>query len=389
MNHYFRSLMKKAAFIIMFCLILVQCGTNVGVSSRRAARLLESADADLVNYKDDAAWRKASIAERIARENNDNPLLCKALIIKGKICDYAEISEESNRNEEALVYLQEAVYIADKDSIYPERAIARFLISEVYVNKNRWKTDSLDQTIYKHAGNWLDEGIQVAAESNDQELLNKADKFRLRYFRQGGQYEEAINVCNKIISSCSGDDYQMLHQIYDQLSILYSDVGDLEASARAHAEYSKYMQMQLKDSQSQDSDAIDMKRGYVYLLILSGAFAVVGVVIMARKHRRVKIAGAEEEVPVNQPVDKPVDQPVSQPVKETLIPDINDLTPRELDIIRLTSEGRTTSEIAEMLQISPRTVSNHKQNIYSKLGVNSSSEMLRLFESSKTGKLLK
>lgn len=280
-----------------------------------------------------------------------------------------------------------AVYIADKDSIYPERAIARFLISEVYVNKNRWKTDSLDQTIYKHAGNWLDEGIQVAAESNDQELLNKADKFRLRYFRQGGQYEEAINVCNKIISSCSGDDYQMLHQIYDQLSILYSDVGDLEASARAHAEYSKYMQMQLKDSQSQDSDAMDVKRGFIYFLILLGAFAVVGVVIMARKHRRTRTACVEEEAPVEQPVKEAV--PEDKPVKETSIPDINDLTPRELDIIRLTSEGRTTSEIAEMLQISPRTVSNHKQNIYSKLGVNSSSEMLRLFESSKTGKLLK
>lgn len=374
--------MNHSAFIIMFCLTLVQCGTNVGVSSRRAARLLESADADLVNYKDDAAWRKASTAERITRENNDYPLLCKALIIKGKICDYAEISEESNRNDEALVYLQEAVYIADKENIYPERAIARFLISEVYVNKNRWKTDSLDQTIYKHAGNWLDEGMKVAAESNDQELLNKADKFRLRYFRQGGQYEEAINVCNKIISSCSDDDYQLLHQIYDQLSILYSDVGDLEASARAHAEYSKYMQMQLKDSQSQDSDAMDVKHGYVYLLILFGVLAIVGIVIMVRMNRRTKMASVEEEASVDKPVKEVV--PEDQPVKETAIPDINDLTPRELDIIRLTSEGRTTSEIAEMLQISPRTVSNHKQNIYSKLGVNSSSEMLRLISPSLT-----
>lgn len=374
--------MNHSAFIIMFCLTLVQCGTNVGVSSRRAARLLESADADLVNYKDDAAWRKASTAERITRENNDYPLLCKALIIKGKICDYAEISEESNRNDEALVYLQEAVYIADKENIYPERAIARFLISEVYVNKNRWKTDSLDQTIYKHAGNWLDEGMKVAAESNDLELLNKADKFRLRYLRQGGQHEEAINVCNKIISSCSGDDYQMLHQIYDQLSILYSDVGDLEASARAHAEYSKYMQMQLKDSQSQDSDAMDVKHGYVYLLILFGVLAIVGIVIMVRMNRRTKMASVEEEASVDKPVKEVV--PEDQPVKETAIPDINDLTPRELDIIRLTSEGRTTSEIAEMLQISPRTVSNHKQNIYSKLGVNSSSEMLRLISPSLT-----
>lgn len=376
--------MKKAAFIIILCLMFVQCGTNVGVSSRRAARLLESADADLVNYKDDAAWRKASIAEKITRESNDYALLCKALIIKGKVCDYAEISEESNRNDEALVYLQEAVYIADKESIYPERVTARLLMSEVYVNKNRWKSDSLiDQTIYRYAGDWLDEGMQVAADSNDQDLLNRADKFRLRYLRQGGQFEEAINVCNRMISSCSSDDYQMLHQLYDQLSILYSEVGDIEASARAHSEYSKYMQMQLRDSQNQNSDVIDVKRGYVYHLILLCALAIVGIIILARMHRRTQMTGVEEVVPVNQPVDRPV----NQPVKETLIPDVNDLTPRELDIILLTSEGKTTSEIAEMLQISPRTVSNHKQNIYSKLGVNSSSEMLRLIESSKKGKI--
>jgi DNA-binding CsgD family transcriptional regulator len=45
------------------------------------------------------------------------------------------------------------------------------------------------------------------------------------------------------------------------------------------------------------------------------------------------------------------------------------LTPREIDVLRLLAEGRSTADIAETLFISPRTVSTHVASILGKLGV--------------------
>ncbi|MEA2390349.1 MAG: two-component system, NarL family, nitrate/nitrite response regulator NarL [Solirubrobacteraceae bacterium] len=45
------------------------------------------------------------------------------------------------------------------------------------------------------------------------------------------------------------------------------------------------------------------------------------------------------------------------------------LTPREREILVLTSEGRSAREIAEELYLSPTTVKTHLGNLYEKLGV--------------------
>ncbi len=46
------------------------------------------------------------------------------------------------------------------------------------------------------------------------------------------------------------------------------------------------------------------------------------------------------------------------------------LTPRQLDVLLLVGAGLTTREIGERLHISPKTVENHKQRIFERLGVN-------------------
>lgn len=47
------------------------------------------------------------------------------------------------------------------------------------------------------------------------------------------------------------------------------------------------------------------------------------------------------------------------------------LTPAELNVVRLVSEGLPNKDIAAHLVVSPRTVQAHLSNVYSKLGVTS------------------
>ncbi len=55
------------------------------------------------------------------------------------------------------------------------------------------------------------------------------------------------------------------------------------------------------------------------------------------------------------------------PGKQT--PLVDDLTPREQEVLRLIAEGRSNKEIAAALCLSEKTVKNHINNIFSKLHV--------------------
>jgi DNA-binding NarL/FixJ family response regulator len=54
------------------------------------------------------------------------------------------------------------------------------------------------------------------------------------------------------------------------------------------------------------------------------------------------------------------------------------LTARERQILTLAAQGRSNSEIAGMLHISPKTVDNHRTSLMRKLGVHSAAELAAL-----------
>jgi len=53
------------------------------------------------------------------------------------------------------------------------------------------------------------------------------------------------------------------------------------------------------------------------------------------------------------------------------------LTPREQEILQMTAEGMTSSQIGERLYISPRTVEKHRSNLMGKLGFHRQSDVVR------------
>jgi DNA-binding NarL/FixJ family response regulator len=53
------------------------------------------------------------------------------------------------------------------------------------------------------------------------------------------------------------------------------------------------------------------------------------------------------------------------------------LTPRQRDVVRLIAEGRTMKEVADVLQLSPRTVETHKYQAMQVLGLGTTAELIR------------
>jgi two-component system response regulator NreC len=53
------------------------------------------------------------------------------------------------------------------------------------------------------------------------------------------------------------------------------------------------------------------------------------------------------------------------------------LSPREVEVLQLTAQGRTAREVSQLLCISPNTVERHRANIMSKLGLSNRSELIR------------
>jgi DNA-binding NarL/FixJ family response regulator len=64
-----------------------------------------------------------------------------------------------------------------------------------------------------------------------------------------------------------------------------------------------------------------------------------------------------------------------QPLQEELDGEI--LTPRQRDILRLVSIGHTNREIAQVLEISVRTVEVHRFNLMRRLNVRNVAQLLR------------
>jgi two-component system response regulator NreC len=65
--------------------------------------------------------------------------------------------------------------------------------------------------------------------------------------------------------------------------------------------------------------------------------------------------------------------PVSAEKPET----IEELTPREVEILRLLAQGHINREIAQLLSLSIRTVESHRANILGKLNLHSRVELVR------------
>lgn len=368
------------------------------------------ASIDLATSRDEHAWEYATKAEALSRVNGLARDLARALLIKAKVCLYAETSPEFNRNDEALTYLEEALNLSESMNDTPLQIDAYFTLCQTFINKNRWNSN-IDMTLFNLAEGNLTKGEELARALARPDLQLKGMLIRVRLLRQASRYSEAVEYCNGILNSCREDDYLTMYQTYDQLTALYHCLEDYGKANESHVNTLAYIK--LYTSQKADEQLQKMETEYetelkeqtikknrylitclcLALVLLAGFIAFLVHVGMKVKERNLElehkgkakdkiISFLSDDLDV-QELDKnkeSLDTAVADYVSSVMAKKDKNakklgLTKRELEIMRLSAAGESAASIAEKLNISLRTVNNHKFNIFSKMGVSSTSEM--------------
>lgn len=408
-----------------------------------AQALCQMAALDILTWRDAQAWEHALAAEQLAREVRNDTLLSDALLQKGRVCVFANVDGSTPREEEALGYFREALKLAGKAGNIPLQVDILYNMSQALVNVNRFN-NPLDEDIYREAGAVLEKGESLSRENHRPDLLEKALPYRIRYYRQGGRLQEAIDCCEEALSHAADDNYLLRSQILNHLSVLYAQTGRTEQSVRSHQQFANTTQLYMRQksdfllqemetryaSQRKEQQIRQMRLEIWFLVLFALLLAVLLVlsVLMVKRSQRQRAAldaanrGKEgllrlvstsftspdfgvlarrtmEEITQMDEAEARkhcmallADAPdeLQQEVADYLVTlsarrrnaaKSKGLTAREIDIIRCCREGLSNTQIADRLHISLSTVKNHKQNIFSKLNADSTPQMLSRVES--------
>lgn len=403
-----------------YALKALSAGKTTGDRSLALSRL---ASLDIMTWRDAQGWEHAVEAERLARQDGTDSLIAIALIQKGRLQLCGAITEGEAQDADALETLQEALSFAS--STPGLQADILLQISQAYIGLNRF-SNPVDPDTYAKAGEAINRAVSV---STDPSFPSRALPYWMRWYRQGGNWQDGIACCEKVLEGLKEDDHLMRSQCWNNLVMLYAQSGDVENTARAHQQYvyaMEYYMQQKADARLQEMETryetslkearISRMRLWVVILVILAAALVVILAISQVYIRRItasdrgkeqllrliskdftspQLKGSLQEsstIPDEATIRARCQELLGEEegnVAEDIASYINNLaeerarevnklglTAREIEVIRLSAEGLSAAGIAERLHVSVYTVKNHKQNIYLKMDVRSNAEML-------------
>lgn len=386
------------------------------------------ASIDIMTWRDAQGWEHAVEAERLARADGTDSLIATALLQKGRLQLCGAITQGEAQDAEALETLQEAMSLASGSPSLQADILLQ--MSQAYIGLNRFRSP-IDTKIYAEAGRCIDHAVAV---SKDSAFVSKALPYWMRWYRQGGAWQDGIACCKSVLESLGKEDFLMQSQCWNNLVMLYGQAGDIQNAVTAHQQYvyatEHYMQqkadarlqeMETRYETSRKELSLSRMRTWIaFLIMLAAALAV--IIAISQVYIRKIISSDRGKEQLLRLISKDFTSPqFNRKVSESLreLSSLNDeaairarceelfgeedgfvagdvasyimklveersgkvrelgLTARELEVIQLSSEGLSAAEIADRLHVSVYTVKNHKQNIYLKMDVRSNAEMLR------------
>ena len=334
--------------------------------------------------------------------------------LSASLGNLAGIYSSAGQNEVAEAYLRRAIDIenellnTEKDYTPKSLTVREAMLGEVLLAKDSALEEALAftqdaLTIDRQLGRRLQEGMRLAqighiyAALGDRQSADAYTSQALQIARETGNkmtevlcllqlgcYEEAAEQAHG---------YGLKKQEYEACM----ELGDLKRAMTLKNELiNEENQRQLiiaqvrHDTYNKEQELAKQKTRNKILAVcaLTALLAVcVLTLILFLQRRRKQDSPEEPELPIipetpetpetqeYQESAESTDSPGSPESPET--PDALPLTQREQEVVKLLCEGLKGKDIAERMNVSLRAVNSHKTNIFNKLGISSSVELVR------------
>ena len=272
----------------------------------------------------------------------------------------AEVLMDMGRDKEALVHLETAIPVFREQNNLNSLAISLAQSGEIYMREG-------------HVSNAADaflESVSVCQESDNIYIESRA--------RNGLWQLYKLSDPRKALSHI------------ERYMELQAELNNDKATEQMQAFNVKYETLKKEQTIAMQRQRLLWAGVLVAMLVVLLALASVVILL---KQRTAKAVEQKNALLVKANIDKDrilalsrmnIPKEVSSELKdiascEVSLPEVR-LTSREIEIAELCAEGMLNKEIAVKLGISQRTVETHKNNIFKKLGINNTVELMRYMQ---------
>ena len=309
----------------------------------------------------------------------------------------SEIYLKMGEVDKALAFAEEALYLDSLDNRVGKIAVRRSQKGAVLMEMQR----------YDDAGHELDLAIPVFRSDNNLNSLAIALAQSGEIACRRGYYSKSIELLTECIEVCeeTGNIY-IESRVRKDLWQLYRK--DDPSSAIVHLERYVELQNRLNSDKTtrmmQDfnvrygslkkEQTIRLQRNRLIwsgvAVILLVLLVIVVAILAVMRNRSAKAMEARNAVLVKSGQDKDrllaiakskipyeVSRQIISIVSDSSVPSEMMLTKREMEVAELCAQGLISKEIASKLKFSQRTVETHQNNIFKKLGINNTVELVR------------
>lgn len=267
------------------------------------------------------------------------------------------LNQKQKKYKESILYYQKAIDIFEKDNNY------RYL-SNALINTG---TNYLHLNLKEKGKNYIKKGIEYAEKVGSKENILLGKNALINYHIINNNYKRAFETQKAVTflkDSILNDAYQ-------------KNITSFQVAYKTLEKEDKISRLLIEKKREKLNAKRNFKR-LIYSIVLA-ILMLTSVLIsffLYRKNTDLKFRNMEKELQsyVLQ-LNRFKNNTLSKSLREKAIK--FDLSGREVDVLRLISEGKTNTEISESLNISINTVKSHIKSIYVKLDVSNRVQVLK------------